>query len=173
MVLLHWGFIYWHCYTGEWCLYAGIASLVSVPYMLGFLYWWSVPRCCWHCYTGEWSLYVGIATLVSGPICWHCYTGEWSLHCGIAILMIVPRWWYCDTEVLYIGIAILVSGAYMLVLLHWWEFPTCWDCYTGEWSLYVGIATLVSCPICWHCYTGDWSLHVGIAILKIILDQLC
>ena len=39
---------------GEWCLYAGIASLANVPR-------------CWYCFTGEWSLYVGIATQVSGP----------------------------------------------------------------------------------------------------------
>jgi len=31
--------------------------------------------------------------------------------------------------------------------------------------LYVGIASLVSGPICWHCYTGEWSLYVGIVIL--------
>jgi hypothetical protein len=78
-----------HCYTGEWSLYAGIASLVRVPYMLGLIYW---------------------------------------------------------RVVLYVGIAILVSGPYMLGLLYWLVVPTCWDCYTSEWSLYVGIATLVSGP---------------------------
>jgi hypothetical protein len=53
----------------------------------------------------------------------------------------------------------------------------CWHCNTGEWSLYVGIVTLVSGPhmfgllhwrvaaIYCHCYTGEWSLHCGIAIL--------
>ena len=65
------------------------------------------------------SLHVGIAILVSVPRFWYCYTGEWSLHVGIAILVNVPRYWYCYTNVLYIGIAILVSGAYMLVLLDW------------------------------------------------------
>jgi hypothetical protein len=53
----------------------------------------------------------------------------------------------------------------MLVLLYWRVFPACLDCYTGEWSLDVGIAILVSAPRCWDCYTGEWSLHVGIAML--------
>jgi hypothetical protein len=53
----------------------------------------------------------------------------------------------------------------MLALLYWRVVPTCWDCYTGEWSLHVGIAIVVSVPICWDCYTGEWSLHVGIATL--------
>ena len=54
--------------------------------------------------------------------------------------------------------------------------PICWHCYTVEWSLHVGIVSLVSGPICWHCYTGAWSymlallhwyvvIYVGIAIL--------
>jgi hypothetical protein len=53
----------------------------------------------------------------------------------------------------------------MLVLLYLRVVPTCWDCYTCEWSLDDGIAILVSAPRCWDCYTGEWSLHVGIAIL--------
>jgi hypothetical protein len=84
------------------------------------------------------------------PTCWDCYIGEWSLHVGIVSLL---RCWYCYTDVLYIGIASLVSG------------HICWHCYTGEWSymlallhwyvvIYVGIAILVSGPICCHCYTG-------------------
>ena len=44
-------------------------------------------------------------------------------------------------------------------------FPTCWDCYTGEWSLHVGIAMLVNGPICWDCYIGGVFIDVGIAIL--------
>ena len=34
----------------------------------------------------------------------------------------------------------------MLALLYWRVVPTCWDCYTGEWSLHVGIAILVNGP---------------------------
>ena len=72
MTLLHWLVVPLcrHCNTvlvvlvyddiGEWCLYADIASLASVPR-------------CWYCYTGEWSLHVGIAILVSVPRCWYCY----------------------------------------------------------------------------------------------------
>ena len=62
---------------------------------------------------------------MSGPICWHCYTGEWSLYVGIATVLVV---------LVYGDIAILVSCAYMLVLLHWRMF------------LDVGIAILVSGP---------------------------
>jgi hypothetical protein len=80
----------------------------------------------------------------------HCYTGEWSLHCGIAMLR-VATFWYCYTEVLYIGIASLVSG------------HICWHWYTGECSLHVGIAILVSVSRCWYCYNE--VLYIGIAIL--------
>jgi hypothetical protein len=61
----------------------------------------------------------------------------------------------------YGDIFILVSGAYMLVLLHWWVFPICWDYCIGEWSLYVGIIILVEC-----------SLYVGIAILVSVPNML-
>ena len=60
---------------GEWCLYAGIASLASVPR-------------CWHCYIDKWSLHVGIVSLLSVPRCWYCYIGV--LYFGIAILVSVP-----------------------------------------------------------------------------------
>jgi hypothetical protein len=59
-----------------------------------------------------------------------------------------------------VGIVTLISGPYMLGLFHCWVF------------LDVGIATLVSYilvllywwvfPICWHCFTGELSLYVGI-----------
>jgi hypothetical protein len=122
---------------GEWCLYAGIASLARVPYMLALLHWWVGLR--WYCYIGEWA-YVGIATLASGPmlvllhwwvgLCWYCFNGECSL---------------------YVGIAILVSGPYMLALLHWWV-GLCLYCYSGKWLL-VLFWTLLSVPRCWYCYT--------------------
>ena len=60
---------------GEWCLFAGIASLVSV-------------LSCWHCYIDEWSLHVRIVSLLSVPRCWYCYTDV--SYIGIAILVSVP-----------------------------------------------------------------------------------
>ena len=48
----------------------------------------------------------------------------------------------------------------MLVLLH--RGLIYWCCYTGECSLYVGIAILVSGPICWHCFTGEWSYMLAL-----------
>jgi hypothetical protein len=101
--------------------------------------------------------HIGPLTSIAVPtymICWHCYTGEWSY------MLVLLHWWV----VLYVGIAILVSG------------PICWYCFTGEWSymlallywwvvLYVDITTLVRGHIFWHCYTGEWSKHFGIAIL--------
>ena len=138
----------------------GIAILVSGP-MLGLLYWWVVPTC-WDYYTGEWSLHVGIAILASCPY-----------------MLGLLYWW----EFLDVCIAILVSGPYMLGLLYWWVVPTCWDGYTGEWSLHVGIAILAIGTymlelLYWlvviyvAILSGELSLYTGIATFARYLFML-
>ena len=83
---------------------------------------------------------VGIATLMSGPHMLGLF------HC----------WVFLD-----VGIATLMS--YILVLLYWWVFPICSHCFTGEWSLYVGIVTFMNGPYrlgLFHCWV---FLDVGTA----------
>ena len=41
----------------------------------------------------------------------------------------------------------------------------CWHCNTGEWSLYVGIVTLVSGPHMLGLLHWRVALYIGIAIL--------
>ena len=86
---------------------------------------------------------VGIAMLVNVPICWYCYTGE----------------------VLYIDIAILAIGTYMLGLLYLLVFLYV-VIVSGELSLYIGIATFARYLFMLallHWRVG--SLYNGIAML--------
>jgi hypothetical protein len=88
------------------------------------------------------------------------------LDVGIAMLVSVPRCWYCYTgEVLYIDIAILVIGTYMLELLYWLVFLYV-VILSGELSLYTEITTFARYLFMLtllHWRIG--SLYNGIAML--------